>query len=437
LATHSLSAARTLSQVRFPAVVAGLCLIVALLVVPANVASAAPATGAATPSTGRATPKVPITADEAKQAWIDAARRAATWGEKVLDAEQAVAKAKAAAAKAAVALTKVDAKVDASQRKVDAAQRKVDAADAVVARYQARLDAFANASFRGARLTQVSLLLTSDSPDDFLDAATSMDRIAADNQATLEGAKTARKTAEHARATAQQARADADSARAQAAAAKTAADRSTTSAVRARADLDTGRKQLDAEIASYQVTYARLSSGDRLSAVADMEAANVSEAAHARMADQAAQRTAAGIEPDTSVDYGTPAGVAEAAREAPSVSAGIAVEAALSRQGMPYVWGATGPDEFDCSGLMLWAWQQAGVTIPRTSAEQAAGLTEVPLDQLRPGDLVTFYSPVSHVGMYVGHGMVIHASMPGVPIKVVPLDAAGPNATGHRVEFGD
>ena len=129
--------------------------------------------------------------------------------------------------------------------------------------------------------------------------------------------------------------------------------------------------------------------------------------------------------------------MAEAAREAPSVAAGIAVEAALSRQGMPYVWGATGPDEFDCSGLVMWAWQQAGVTIPRTSAEQAAGLTEVPLDQLRPGDLVTFYSPVSHVSMYVGHGMVVHASMPGVPIKVVPLDAAGPNATGHRVESGD
>ena len=75
MATHSLSAARTPPRVRFPAVVAGLCLIVTLLVVPANLVSAAPATSAATPSTGTATPKVPTTADEAKQAWIDAARR--------------------------------------------------------------------------------------------------------------------------------------------------------------------------------------------------------------------------------------------------------------------------------------------------------------------------------------------------------------------------
>jgi cell wall-associated NlpC family hydrolase len=432
LATHSLGAARTRSRV--PALLAGLIVLVGLLVLPATAASANPGSSAALVATP---PKTPTTADEAKQAWIDAARRSATWGEKVLDAEQKVKGARSTAGKAAAALSKADVKVAAAQRKVDAAQRKVDAADAVVDRYQARLDAFANASFRGARLTQVSLLLTSSSPDDFLDAASALDRVAADNQATLEGAKTARQTAEDARVATERARSEADAARDEAAAAKTKADSSARSAVQARADLDTGRKQLDAEIASYQVAYARLSAGDRLSAVADMEAANISDAAQARMADQAAQRAAAGLAPDGSIDYSTAEGDAQAAREAPSVAAGIAVEAALSRQGLPYVWGATGPDSFDCSGLMLWAWQQAGITIPRTSAEQAAGLTTVPLDQLRPGDLVTFYSPVSHVGMYVGHGMVIHASMPGVPIKVVPLDAAGPDATGHRVESGD
>jgi cell wall-associated NlpC family hydrolase len=99
---------------------------------------------------------------------------------------------------------------------------------------------------------------------------------------------------------------------------------------------------------------------------------------------------------------------------------------------LPYVWAAEGPDTFDCSSLMMWAWAQAGVTIPRNSAAQAE-LPEVPLDQLQVGDLVTYYSPVSHVGMYVGDGKVLHASMPGVPIKVVPLAAAGPNPTGHSV----
>ena len=78
-----------------------------------------------------------------------------------------------------------------------------------------------------------------------------------------------------------------------------------------------------------------------------------------------------------------------AAQHAPSVTAGIAVAAALSRQGLPYVWAAEGPDTFDCSSLMMWAWAQAGVTIPRNSAAQA-GLPEVPLDQLQVGDLVTY-----------------------------------------------
>ena len=113
------------------------------------------------------------------------------------------------------------------------------------------------------------------------------------------------------------------------------------------------------------------------------------------------------------------------------MEAGIAVAAALSRQGLPYVWAAEGPDQFDCSSLMQWSWRQAGVEIPRNSAAQA-GLPEIPLDELQPGDLVTYYSPVSHVGMYVGDGLVLHASMPGVPIKVVPLDAAGPNADRSR-----
>jgi cell wall-associated NlpC family hydrolase len=121
------------------------------------------------------------------------------------------------------------------------------------------------------------------------------------------------------------------------------------------------------------------------------------------------------------------------ASKAPSVQAAIAVEAALSRQGLDYVWGAVGPDTFDCSGLMLWAWAKAGVEIPRNSAAQAAALPEVPLDQLQPGDLVTYYSPVTHVGMYVGDGKVLHASQPGTPIKVVDLADAGPAATGHAV----
>ncbi len=428
MATHAVGDSRTPRVRRLLALPAAVGLILGLWLVPATAAAAAPVDAAA----DSAKTIVPTTADEAKQAWIDAARRSEQWGEKVLDTRSQVAVTKARAKKAAGRLAKADLVVEAAQRKVDAAQKKVVAADALVARYQARVDAFANASFRGARLSQMSLLLTADSPDDYLDTATSLDRVAAETQATLAGVKTARETAEAARVVTQQARAEADAAREHVADAKNVADRSAATAVQARKDLDAGHRRLVRQIAVYQLAYARLSSGDRTDAVADMEAANMSSAAQARVSDQAAQRVAAGIAPDDSVDYTTPEGAAQAAKEAPSVAAGIAVEAALSRQGMPYVWAATGPDTFDCSGLMMWAWQQAGVAIPRTSAEQST-LTDVPLDQLRPGDLVTFYSPVSHVGMYVGHGKVLHASMPGVPIKVVDLDAAGPDPTGHRI----
>lgn len=100
-----------------------------------------------------------------------------------------------------------------------------------------------------------------------------------------------------------------------------------------------------------------------------------------------------------------------------------AVAAALTRIGAPYGWGATGPDTFDCSGLMVWSYQQMGKSIPRTSQAQLAGGTKVPLDQLQPGDIIGYYPGVTHVGMYVGDGQVVHASTYGVPVQVVPLDS--------------
>jgi cell wall-associated NlpC family hydrolase len=100
--------------------------------------------------------------------------------------------------------------------------------------------------------------------------------------------------------------------------------------------------------------------------------------------------------------------------------------------GSPYVYGAAGPNAFDCSGLTSWAWSQAGVSIPRTSGGQA-GLPSVPLSELQPGDLVTYYSPVSHVAMYIGNGQVVHASTESRPVYVTTVSGAGPNASGHRV----
>ncbi|WP_329022338.1 C40 family peptidase [Streptomyces sp. NBC_00690] len=97
---------------------------------------------------------------------------------------------------------------------------------------------------------------------------------------------------------------------------------------------------------------------------------------------------------------------------------------AYARQaiGKPYVWGATGPDAFDCSGLTRAAWQYAGVRLPRTTYGQIDSGTRIPRSALAPGDLIFFYSGVSHVGLYIGDGKMIHAPRPGENIRIAPID---------------
>ncbi|MBV2355577.1 C40 family peptidase [Streptomyces sp. J2-1] len=106
---------------------------------------------------------------------------------------------------------------------------------------------------------------------------------------------------------------------------------------------------------------------------------------------------------------------------APDARAAAAVAAARTALGRPYVWGANGPTGFDCSGLMQWSYAHAGVQLPRTSQEQRSAGRRVPLSEARPGDLVVYRSDASHVGMYVGHGQVIHAPYPGAPVRYDPV----------------
>ena len=105
------------------------------------------------------------------------------------------------------------------------------------------------------------------------------------------------------------------------------------------------------------------------------------------------------------------------------VNATGVVAAAMSKLGSPYSWGATGPSAFDCSGLMFWAYQQEGKSIPRTSSAQIAGGQSVSVNDLQPGDIVGYYPGVTHVGMYIGDGKIVHASDYGIPVQVVPVDS--------------
>lgn len=101
--------------------------------------------------------------------------------------------------------------------------------------------------------------------------------------------------------------------------------------------------------------------------------------------------------------------------------AGAAVAYAMAQVGDAYVYGAAGPSAFDCSGLTMMAWAQAGVSLPHSSSAQYSSGTHVAASDLRPGDLVFYYSPISHVGMYIGNGMIVHAANPGSGVTTAPL----------------
>ncbi|HSJ22051.1 MAG TPA: NlpC/P60 family protein [Nocardioidaceae bacterium] len=101
--------------------------------------------------------------------------------------------------------------------------------------------------------------------------------------------------------------------------------------------------------------------------------------------------------------------------------AGAAVNYALAQVGDAYVYGASGPDAFDCSGLTMMAWAQAGVSLPHSSSAQMSSGPSVSSDALQPGDLVFYYSPVSHVGIYIGNGQIVHAANPSTGVEVAPV----------------
>ena len=103
--------------------------------------------------------------------------------------------------------------------------------------------------------------------------------------------------------------------------------------------------------------------------------------------------------------------------------AAAAVQYAMAQVGDAYVYGAAGPSAFDCSGLTMMAWAQAGVALPHSSSAQSGSGPHISMGDLQPGDLVFYYSPISHVGMYIGNGMIVHAANPGTGVVVSPVSS--------------
>ena len=260
-----------------------------------------------------------------------------------------------------------------AQGQLATAQTALAGAQAQQQQYQGTVDTLAAASYQGARLNRLSALMTSTSPQDLLDQMSGLELLASDTSARLAQYQSASTAATQARTSAQTATD----------AAQAAADQATA----LQASIQTQQVALQTQTTSVRQAFAKLSAPE--------------------------QASYAG----TTV----PAGYTTPPPGSGSGQGYAALQAALSKIGSPYIWGATGPSSFDCSGLTSWAFAQAGVHIPRSAEAQAGSGTPVSRADLQPGDLVFFYSPVSHVGIYAGNGMVVHAPTFGQSVKVAPM----------------
>lgn len=305
-------------------------------------------------------------------------------------------------------LDKKLAAAKAADTKHEAAAAAADVAQADLATYQTSVDKIAAAQYMGGRTDGIDAILTADSPQGLIDQLSVQRVMAGEMAAQMANFHSASDTAT---------KAEADSAKL-AAESKTAAEQ----AAAVRADLQSKQSKLQVQIAIVKSRYTALTPSQRqaLAALPPAPAAPPVPAPDALP-------PAPGDDP--AINAAGPNPPVEGLPALPDVAGGtaagaIAVQAALTRIGDPYSWGAAGPGAFDCSGLVMWAFQQAGISLPHSSYAQAAGGQAVSRDQMQPGDVVTYYSDASHVGIYIGDGMMVHASTFGVPVRVAPVDNA-------------
>lgn len=168
------------------------------------------------------------------------------------------------------------------------------------------------------------------------------------------------------------------------------------------------RDQIESKMDSQRAEITRLN--------AEIEAAERRAAARRAAAEEAARDSAA---PTLAPAPPPPSGGGSAPTvHASNPNAQAAVDAALSQVGKPYQWGAAGPNSYDCSGLTMWAWAHAGVSLPHNSGAQYAGTPRVSQGDWQPGDLLFYGSPIHHVGMYIGNGQVVEAPYTGTTVRI-------------------
>ncbi|WP_040338771.1 C40 family peptidase [Candidatus Blastococcus massiliensis] len=254
------------------------------------------------------------------------------------------------------------------------AAEQAAAAQAALAVFEPQLRAIAKSGYTGKTQSRVAAMLTSDSADELVQQMTTLDMIAAHTNAVVSQAAAAKTAAQQAQA---------------------AADEATATAEAGLRQLQEQKADVQKRAAAYQADFARLSA---------TEQARVTTAVAGRSLDAPA--------------------VAELP-VAPGSAAAVAIATALAQVGDRYAGGGTGPDAFDCSGLTSFAYRAAGVSLPHSSRAQSQLGRQVSRDELQPGDLVFYYTPISHVALYIGNGMIVHARTYGKPVAVTSVDQNG------------
>ena len=262
-----------------------------------------------------------------------------------------------------------------AQRRSAVAQSRVRSAEEQLRSIRKAMAGVAAAAYKSGGTDQFVQLVNTSTPQTFLDRASSLNRIAAVQSVQLAAAATARHRLDSAHRDAAQVLAVQDA------------------IARAMA----GHKAtIEAALAQEQHLLGSLKAEERARF-------NAQRAAEARNAALRASRSRA-----DNPTYNGPA----------SGRAGIAVAEAYRKLGSPYVWAASGPNSFDCSGLTMWVWGKAGVSLSHSAAAQYESNPHVSRANIQPGDLVFFGSPIHHVGIYIGNGQMISAPHSGDVVKV-------------------
>ncbi|HSR25082.1 MAG TPA: NlpC/P60 family protein, partial [Candidatus Eisenbacteria bacterium] len=258
---------------------------------------------------------------------------------------------------------------------------------AKVGQLQDVMGRLAAASYKSGGLDSTMQLLLSDHPDTFLQQASALNQLGRRQDEALRRMTAAR----------QQLRQDQD-----------AVDQQHANAMALQRQLEAEKSAVEAKLAQAQALLDSLKAEER----ARLEAARQSAIAQARAQAAAAARASRSAS-RTPARSGGGGGSTATYNGPASGRASVAVRTAYAQLGDPYVWGASGPNAFDCSGLTMYAWRAAGVSLPHSAAMQYNSGRHVSRSNLQPGDLVFFYSPISHVGIYIGGGKMIDAPHTG------------------------